>query len=149
MERKKVLHVTVDKKRSHGFKLQQGRYRFDTQLPSVMVRETQQELTQVGSMISITCDRRRPWVQLPGRGLVWLSPLCGGAGWEDLSTPLPVLFVRDTMPCVSPRGKLTFWNVWITAHRKNHISPPWQPFTDLNTNSWIPFLQPQKMRAAR
>lgn len=80
MERKKVLHVTVDKKRSNGFKLQQGRYRFDTQLPSVMVRETQQELTQVGSMISITCDRRRPWVQLPGRGLVWLSPLCGGAG---------------------------------------------------------------------
>lgn len=105
MERKDVLHVAAEKKRSHGSKLQPGRY-------------------------SVTSCRgwRCPGQAVPPPSLVTLGA----------TTPSP-----HAAPFLGMPGSL------LECLEKPHISPPWQPLTDLNANSWIPFLWPQKMRAAR
>lgn len=85
MERTEPLHITMDKKRSQGFKLQQGRYGLDTQLPSVMVRETHQELAGAGSAISITCGRKKTLGATARKGLGVTKP---SPWWGWMRRPL-------------------------------------------------------------
>lgn len=136
--------------RNHGFQLQRGRYGFETQLPPATVGETRQGLARGGSASSIPCGRRRPWGATARKGLGvaepalrwgWMRralrtpsrPIC--QGWHGVRLPAREANLLECLDNCTPK--------------KPHISPPWQPVTDLNTNSWIPFLRPQKMRAAR
>lgn len=55
-------------------------------------------------------------------------------------TALPVTLLSDVRASVLLLGKLTFWNVWITAHQKKNKkikkkTNPKNPFLCLGSNS--------------